>query len=57
MNVEGIKSTVGQESVEELRSILMHQQRREIPYDEAFHIAEDLIAFFEVLSTEEASDG
>jgi len=57
MKIEGVKSTVCQESVEELRSILMHQQRREIPYDEAFHIAEDLIAFFEVLSTEEASDG
>jgi hypothetical protein len=57
MKIEGIKSTVGQESVEELRSILMHQQRREIPYDEAFHMAEDLIAFFEVLSADEASNG
>jgi len=57
MNVEGIQSTVGQESVEELRSILMHQQNREIPYDEVFHIAEDLITFYKVLSAEGSNNG
>lgn len=57
MKIEGVKSTVCQESVEELRSILMHQQNREIPYDEVFHIAEDLIAFYKVLSAEGSNNG
>lgn len=45
-------STAGEtkDSVEALRQILTKEQHREVAYDEAMEIGEELIEFFEVLA-------
>jgi hypothetical protein len=42
--------------IENLRSILMTQQRRDVSYHEAQDIGESLISFFEVLGTKNQGD-